>query len=181
LNFEHMCTTFEPHFLVMSIIIRKAGKDDLANVLDLIKELALFEKAVQEVSLTVEEMEKDGFEKNLFSILLAVKDESVLGMALYFPVYSTWKGRCLYLEDLIVHKNSRRLGVGKKLMKALVQEAKEFGAHRLSWQVLDWNEPAIDFYKGFDSSMDGEWINCKLVKDQFNGIMEDKKVGDEGI
>jgi GNAT superfamily N-acetyltransferase len=89
-----------------------------------------------------------------------------MGIALFYQKYSTWKGRCLFLEDLVVSEKHRRLGIGKALFDKLVAEARTLGSMRLEWQVLGWNEPAIQFYKKINAQLDGEWINCKLDKDQ---------------
>ncbi|HBZ66676.1 MAG TPA: GNAT family N-acetyltransferase [Bacteroidales bacterium] len=151
----------------MSIIIRQGTADDLPAVLQLIKELAAYENAPNEVTLTLEDMHKDGFgEKPLFELLVAESNGSIQGMALYFYSYSTWKGKCIYLEDIVVKEDARRKGIGLKLFEALIEKAHDFGAQRLQWQVLDWNQPAISFYKKINSNLDPSWINCKLTFDQ---------------
>jgi GNAT superfamily N-acetyltransferase len=134
---------------------------------DLIKELALFERAPQEVTNTVAEMERDSFGENpIFSFFVAETADAIIGIALYYIAYSTWKGKTLYLEDLIVTEKQRRTGVGKKLFDAVAQEAKAIGAKRFAWQVLEWNEPAIAFYKKIGANLDGEWINCRMTEEQ---------------
>lgn len=151
----------------MSIIIRQGTADDLPAVLQLIKELAAYENAPNEVTLTLEDMLKDGFgEKPLFELLVAESNGSILGMALYFYSYSTWKGKCIYLEDIVVKEDARRKGIGLQLFEALIKKARDFGAQRLQWQVLDWNQPAISFYKKINANLDPSWINCKLTFDQ---------------
>ena len=148
------------------IIVRKGNKEDLPEVLSMITELAIYEKAPDEVTITLEELEEDGFgHHKLYDLLIAEKDNEILGMALYFPKYSTWKGKSLYLEDLVVREQYRQKGIGKMLFDQLVEEAKSFGARRLDWQVLDWNEPAIKFYKKINADLDGEWINCRFTKE----------------
>lgn len=149
------------------INIRKGTKTDLPQVLQLIKELAIYEKAEQEVIVTVNDLEKDGFGgQPLFYLFVAETDHKIIGMALYYIKYSTWKGKCVFLEDLIVTEAYRKFGIGKKLFNEVVKAAKELKAERMEWQVLDWNEPAINFYKKFNANFDPEWINCKLVGEQ---------------
>ena len=151
----------------MEIKLRQAEKQDLQVVLDLIKELALYEKAPDEVTNTIESLEKDGFgDHPLFYIILAEVDQKVVGMSFYFISYSTWKGKCLYLEDIIVNEKYRGNKIGKLLFDATIERAREIGAKRMQWQVLDWNEPAINFYKKYNAELDGEWLNCKLTKEQ---------------
>lgn len=146
------------------ISVRKALKSDMPAVLDLIKELALYENAPEQVFNTVEQLEEDGFGTNsTFECLVAEIENNVVGFALFFTTYSTWKGNCLYLEDICVKENLRRKGIGKKLFDAVLQIAKERKMKRLSWQVLDWNESAISFYKKYQTEFDNSWINCRIV------------------
>ena len=136
-------------------------------VMALIKELAEYEKAPDEVITNANLLRDDGFGDNpLFKCLVAEVNEEIVGIALYYPKYSTWKGRCLYLEDLVVRESARRMGIGKMLFDRLVSEARDFGAQRLEWQVLDWNGPAIKFYEKINANLDDEWINCKLTSEQ---------------
>jgi len=147
--------------------IRKGVEADLPKVLDLIKELAEYEKAPAEVEVTVEEMMRQGFGKDkLFEFYVLEKNGQMIGMALYYYKYSTWKGKCLFLEDLIVTEKERQNGYGKLLFNEIVKVAKAEKVRRMEWQVLDWNKPAIEFYKKYDSNLDGEWINCKLTFEQ---------------
>lgn len=151
----------------MNILIRKGIKSDLPQVLNLIKELAKYEKAPNEVAVTVEEMERDGFSENpIFCYFVAEMGGKIVGMSLYYIKYSTWKGKCVFLEDIIVSESYRKFGVGKKLFDPVVKVAKEMNARRLEWQVLEWNDPAIKFYEKLNSHLDGEWINCKLTEEQ---------------
>ncbi|MBN2683355.1 MAG: GNAT family N-acetyltransferase [Bacteroidales bacterium] len=152
----------------MEIKIRKAEKTDIPAILELIKELAEYERAPQEVTITEKQLLNDGFSNNpIFEVILAENSEDVLGMAFYFYSYSTWKGMCLYLEDIIVKNKYRGNGIGEILFKEVIKKAKEKEAKRLQWQVLDWNEPAINFYKKkLNAVLDGEWINCKLTEQQ---------------
>jgi len=148
----------------VQISVRRALKSDMPAVLDLIKELALYENAPEEVINTVEQLEEDGFgNHSTFECLVAEIENNVVGFALFFTTYSTWKGNCLYLEDFCVKENLRRNGIGKKLFDAVHQIAKERKMKRLSWQVLDWNESAISFYKKYQTEFDSSWVNCRIV------------------
>jgi GNAT superfamily N-acetyltransferase len=151
----------------MNTIVRFAKEEDITFVHALIKELAEYEKAPQEVTNTVDDMLRDGFGPNpVFRCLVAETDGKVTGMAIYFVKYSTWKGKGIYLDDIVVTESMRRMGIGKLLFDAIVKDAKEIGAKQLHWQVLDWNTPAIEFYKKYNADLDGEWINCKLTEQQ---------------
>jgi len=151
----------------MKISLRKAVKTDVPEILDLIRELALYERAPEEVTITAEDLENDGFGSNpIFEVILAFDNEQLLGMAFYYYSYSTWKGKCLYLEDIIVKEQFRGNKVGKTLFEAVIKKAKEVNAKRMHWQVLDWNEPAINFYKKYDTTLDNSWINGKLTEKQ---------------
>lgn len=157
---------FEPNFLTfadMNILLRKATIDDLPAVVELIKELAAYEKAAHEVKITLDELEKDGFgEHPLYWIILAEVDAQIVGMSFYYIRYSTWTGRNLYLEDIVVKEQYRRFGIGKLLFEETIKSAKEMNVRQMIWQVLDWNEPALNFYKKFNAELDPEWINGKL-------------------
>ncbi|MDF1672579.1 MAG: GNAT family N-acetyltransferase [Vicingaceae bacterium] len=147
----------------MDFNIRKATKEDLPQVLNLVKELALYEKAPEEVTISLEDLEKDGFgEHPLYWIILAENNQGIIGMSFYYIRYSTWKGKCLYLEDIVVKEEYRGQKIGKVLFDETIKAAKNMNAKLMNWQVLDWNEPAINFYKKFDAELDGEWINGKL-------------------
>lgn len=148
-------------------VIREGRKEDLPAVLALIKELAEYEKAPQEVEVTVKEMEETGFGKNpVFRFFVAETEEKIIGIALYYVKYSTWKGPCIFLEDIIVTQAERRKGIGAKLFEKVIAVAKEMKARRLEWQVLEWNQPAIHFYKKYNAQFNGEWLNGKLVYKQ---------------
>ena len=156
----------------MNYIIRKGTKEDLPGVLNLIRELALFEKAPDEVTNTLEQMEQDGFGENpVFSFFVATLDGNIIGMALYFLKYSTWKGKGLYLDDLVITESHRGNGLGSKLFRAFIREAKEVNAKQVHWQVLDWNTPAINFYKKLEASIESEWLNCKLTEEQIRNSL----------
>lgn len=147
------------------MIIREGKKEDLPRVLELIKELATYEKAPDAVTNTVEMMEKDGFGENpVFGFFVAEdKVKGIVGISIYYYRYSTWKGRRLYLEDIVVTESERGGGIGKLLFDRTIQKGKEEGCSGMVWQVLDWNEPAINFYKKYyNATLDPEWINCSI-------------------
>jgi GNAT superfamily N-acetyltransferase len=148
----------------MEIKIRRAVKEDCARVLELVKELATYEKAPQEVTVTLTHFEESGFGKDpVWWAFVAEADGRVEGFALYYIRYSTWKGQRMYLEDLVVTEKMRGKGLGKLLFDALIAEAKQKKFSGMVWQVLDWNEPAINFYKKYyNASLDSEWINCSI-------------------
>src|SRR5579859_2317736 len=151
----------------MQINLRVAVKEDCPRLLELVHELALFEKAPEEVTVTLEEFIDAGFgEKPVWKTFVAEVDGVIVGFALYYIRYSTWKGCRMYLEDLIVTESWRGKGVGKLLFDRLIAEAREMGFNGMSWQVLDWNEPAIKFYKKYEAALDGAWINGSLSKEQ---------------
>ncbi len=144
----------------MNTTIRRAEKKDCARLLQLIQELADYEKAPQEVTVTLEHFEESGFGANpVWWAFVAEIDGNVEGFALYYIRYSTWKGQCLYLEDFLVTEKLRGQGAGKLLFDRIIQEAKDKGYTRMVWQVLDWNEPAINFYNKYNATLDGGWIN----------------------
>lgn len=145
------------------IDIRNGTKEDLPAAFELIKELALYEKAPDEVNNTVEMMEKDGFgEKPIFWFIVAEEDGVIVGMSMYYFRYSTWKGKRLYLEDLIVTEEKRGLGIGKGLFEKTLAIASETNCTGMMWQVLDWNEPAINFYQEYGTKFDKGWLNCSI-------------------
>jgi len=147
------------------IIIRPATVADTPEMWHLIHELAVYERAPEELVLTPPQLAED-FENNHFFAFLAFKDEDLLGMALGYYMYSTWKGLSVYLEDLVVKEKFRRFGIGKMLFDAVLKYAKEKNAGKLVWQVLDWNTPAIEFYKKYNAEFAEEWITCKLTSEQ---------------
>ncbi|MES2374535.1 MAG: GNAT family N-acetyltransferase [Bacteroidota bacterium] len=147
----------------METLIRRAEKKDCVRLLELIQELADYEKAPQEVTVSLEHFEESGFgEKPVWWAFVAEINGKVEGFALYYIRYSTWKGQCLYLEDFLVTEKLRGLGAGKLLFDRVIEEAKERGYNRMVWQVLDWNEPAINFYKKYNATLDPEWVNGTL-------------------
>lgn len=143
--------------------LRKAKKEDCEALLTLIHELALYEKAPDEVTVTLEHMQEAGFGKNpVWEAFVIEKNEVIIGMSLYYIRYSTWKGKRLYLEDLIVTETERGFGYGKILLDKTIEYARENDFTGMMWQVLDWNEPAINFYKKYDTECDDEWINVSI-------------------
>lgn len=146
------------------ICIRRAEKKDCPRLLELVTELAVYEKAPDEVTVTLQHFEETGFGENpVWWAFVAEAEGMIIGFALYYIRYSTWKGARMYLEDILVTEEWRGKGIGKLLFNCLVEEAKEKGWKAISWQVLEWNEPAINFYKKYNASFDGEWVNCSLV------------------
>lgn len=146
------------------ITIRKAVKEDCAAIVELVKELAIYEKAPSEVTVSLEHFIESGFGANpVWWAFVATIDETIVGFALYYIRFSTWKGQRMYLEDLLVTEQHRAKGIGKLLFNALIVEAKEKSFNAICWQVLDWNEPAINFYKKYNTTFDGEWLNGQLL------------------
>lgn len=149
---------------MQNLLIRVGEKRDMAGAWALVKELAVYEKAGDEVETTVLSMEEDGFGPNkIFDLFVAELDGQIVGIALYYIKYSTWKGRCIYLDDIVVTQNLRGKGIGKLLFDEIIKVAKAQNVRRLEWQVLNWNDPAIRFYQKYQSQFDDEWINCKLT------------------
>jgi GNAT superfamily N-acetyltransferase len=143
-----------------TINIRRAERADCKRLLELVQELAVYEKAPQEVTVTLEHFEESGFGENpVWWAFVAEFDGKVEGFALYYIRFSTWKGQCLYLEDFLVTERLRGQGAGKLLFDRVIEEAKEKKFKRMVWQVLEWNEPAIRFYKKYNAQLDGEWLN----------------------
>jgi GNAT superfamily N-acetyltransferase len=154
------------------VTIRQGRKEDLPRVLELVKELAEYERAPHEVTNTVSRMEADGFGPHpVFGFFVAEKEKVIVGLSLYYYRYSTWKGRRLYLEDIIVTERERGHGVGKLLFDRTMKKVLEDNCTGMMWQVLDWNEPAINFYRKYGARMDDEWLNCHLEASQIEKIM----------
>jgi len=148
----------------MDILIRKAVRNDCARMMELIQELATYEKAPDEVTVTLAHFEESGFGANpVWWAFVAEANGVVIGMSLYYVRYSTWKGQRMYLEDILVTEDMRGQKIGSQLMDALIVEAKEKGFNGMNWQVLEWNEPAINFYKKYNANFDPEWVNCSIV------------------
>lgn len=145
-----------------SINIRKATLSDIKAIRDLVVELAIYEKEPNAVTATLEDYESN-FENNWFECQVAELNNEVIGMILYYNTYSTWKGRMLYLEDFVVSEKHRRKGIGELLFERLFDIAKEKEVKIIKWQVLDWNKPAISFYKKYEGMiMEDYWNNCKI-------------------
>ena len=155
----------------MDIKIRKGIKKDLAEVLKLIKELAKYEKAEKEVIISVKDLENDGFGIHpYFWFLIAEIDNEIIGLSFYFIRYSTWKGKFLYLEDLVIKEKYRKKGVGSLLFEKTINVCDELNCNGMSWQVLDWNKPAINFYKKYNAKISSTWLNGKLTKKQIQEV-----------
>lgn len=154
----------------MSIKIRRAQEKDCPRILELVQELALFERAPEEVTVSIEHFTQSGFGQNLVWWGFVAEQSQgnnnnqgqIVAFALYYIRFSTWKGQAMYLEDILVTEAMRGQGIGKMLFDQLVEEAKDKGLKRMCWQVLEWNEPAISFYKKYNASFDGEWVNCAI-------------------
>ncbi|MBR2648098.1 MAG: GNAT family N-acetyltransferase [Sediminibacterium sp.] len=148
----------------MTIMIRRAERKDCARIMELVHELAVYEKAPEEVTVTLEHFEESGFGPNpVWWAFVAEIEGKVEAFALYYIRYSTWKGQRMYLEDILVTEKLRGRHIGKQLFDRLIEEAKERKLKGIVWQVLEWNEPAINFYKKYDATFDPEWVNCGLM------------------
>jgi GNAT superfamily N-acetyltransferase len=147
------------------MFIREAKLGDEKSIFDLIYALAVYEKAPEQVINSAEQLRIDLFEDNVCSALVAEENGVIIGFSLYYISYSTWKGRCLYLEDFFVLPDKRREGIGQMLFDQTVSVAVKLGVKRMDWQVLDWNQPALNFYKKNNATLDGEWINGRLFFD----------------
>ncbi len=147
----------------MKAIVRKAKRSDSASILNLIKELALFEKEPESVQLTVTDIEHHGFgDQPKFECLVAEVEQQVVGMALYYPRFSTWKGPTFHLEDLIVSEQFKGKGVGTQLYSAFIQQSYEVGVERIEWNVLDWNTPAVKFYEKSGAQVLTDWRTVQM-------------------
>jgi len=147
----------------MAYTIRKATNNDLSGILNLVKELATYEKEPEAVTATLKDYE-DNF-KNIFEAHVAELDGKIIGTTIYYMTWSTWKGRMLYLEDFVVTEKHRRHGVGQLLFDAFMEEAKNQNVRLVKWQVLDWNEPAVNFYEKNQTIIEKDWWNVKRFVD----------------
>jgi GNAT superfamily N-acetyltransferase len=145
----------------MEILIRRATHADLDAIHDLVRDLAVYENAEEQHIATLAEYERD-FSEGIFQAIVAEVDDKVVGMALFYMAYSTWKGRMLFLEDFVVKEDYRRYGLGQKLFDAFVAEGRLQGCRLVKWQVLDWNEPALKFYHKNNAVIEKDWWNGKL-------------------
>ena len=156
----------------MKITIREGIKEDLPAVLRLIKELADFEKSLDEVTITLEDLENDGFgDRPWFWFLVAEENNEIVGLSFYWIRYSTWKGKFLFLEDFVIKKKYRRIGIGSKLFEETIKICKKKDLNGMIWQVLDWNRQAIKFYKKYNAEISTEWLNGKLTKKQIDHLI----------
>jgi len=156
--------TAEKNTTEMNVTIRRATKQDCKRLLELVQELAEYERAANEVTVTLEHFQESGFgEKPVWWAFVAEADGYVVGFALYYIRYSTWKGQRMYLEDILVTNEMRGKGIGKLSMDQLIEEAKERKFNAIVWQVLEWNEPAINFYKKYNATFDPEWVNVGIT------------------
>ena len=149
-----------------AIQISPAKLEHAEGIWKMIHQLAIFERAEQEHTVTLEQLQKD-LKNGKFHAFVALSvdgggSKTVVGIAVFYPIYSTWKGHSYYLEDIIVEESLRRQGIGKKLFEAVLDFSKKNGASRLGWQVLEWNEPAINFYKNYGAEMDDDWLTCRI-------------------
>ncbi len=152
--------------------IRPGRREDLPHVLALIKELAEYERALHEVINTVEQLEKDGFgSQPIFGFMVAENANGIVGLSLYYWRYSTWKGKRLYLEDIIVTGKERGKGIGKLLFDHTMRKTQEENCSGMMWQVLEWNKPAINFYKKYGAKLDDEWTNGTLEREQIERLL----------
>ena len=155
----------------MDIDIRKGIKKDLPQVLALIKELADYEKSLDQVDVTLEQLEKDGFDGHPHYYLLVAEEKGeIIGICFYFIRYSTWKGKVLFLEDFVVKEEYRRMGIGGMLFEETIRIANKENMDGLHWQVLDWNTPALNFYKKYNASISSTWLNGRLDKNQIKNL-----------
>ena len=157
----------------MGYTIRKARIEDMEQVLNLVQELADFEKEPDAVEVTKDDLVKDGFgEQKMFQCFVAETEKGIVGIALVYPRYSTWKGPVIHLEDLIVSENMRGSGLGTALLDQVVKYGAELGVKRISWEVLDWNEPAIDFYEKKGANVLRDWDVVHLDEEGIKNYLE---------
>ena len=150
----------------MNINIRSAVKEDCIRIMDLVRELATYEKAPNEVTVTLDHFVQSGFGPDpVWWAFVTEVDGVIQGFALFYIRYSTWRGQRLYLEDFYVREEMRGMGLGKLLFERVMQEARDRGLNGVQWQVLEWNEPAINFYRKYNAVFDNEWINCAVSVD----------------
>lgn len=156
----------------MEFQVRKATKNYMPSVLKLINELAVYEREPDAVEVTVADLERDGFgDQPLFNCFVAEAEDEILGMALFYNRYSTWKGKTIHLEDLIVNEDYRGKGIGMQLYKKVMQFALEENIKRVEWVVLDWNTPAVNFYKNTGASVFSEWNTVQFDQDSIKKFL----------
>lgn len=150
-----------------NINIRKGRREDLPDVLKLICDLAKYEKSLDQVEVTIAQLERDGFGRRpWFWFLVAELDGMIIGLSFYFIRYSTWKGKLLYLEDFVIKDKYRGQGIGSSLFEATINVCKDLNLNGMSWQVLDWNQEAIDFYAKYNAQLSNSWLDGKLSRNQ---------------
>ena len=155
------------------MIIRIATKNDMPSVLELIQELAIFEKEPEAVEVTAEDLVRDGFSENpLFECFVAEEKNEIIGMALYYYRFSTWKGKTIHLEDLIVKEDKRGTGAGFALYTEIIKKGKAENVRRIEWNVLDWNTPAIDFYKKSGANVLKDWCVVQMDEKGINQFLK---------
>ena len=155
----------------MKIVIRKGLKKDLPSVLRLIKELADYENSLEKVKITLEDLENDGFgDHPYYSFLVAENENEIIGLSFYFIRYSTWKGKSLFLEDFVISKKYRKKGIGSLLFEETMSICKNLNLNGMTWQVLDWNDSAISFYKKYNADISKKWLNGILTRRQIEKI-----------
>jgi len=155
----------------MNLNIRSATDRDCPRILELINELAVYERAPQEVTVTLDHFIETGFGANaIWKAFVAEVDGTIVGFALYYTRYSTWKGSRLYLEDFFVTEDFRGRGIGKILFEKVIEEAKNGNFNGMVWQVLDWNAPAINFYNKYNANLESGWLNAALSTEQVNAF-----------
>jgi len=153
--------------------IRKGNPEDMESVLGLIQELAIFEKEPDAVVLTVDDLVRDGFgEKPLFQVFVAEVENEIVGIALYYYRYSTWKGKTIHLEDLIVKDKMRGTGLGSALYAEIMKQGKRDNVRRIEWNVLDWNTPAVNFYKNSGARILEDWQVVQMDETGINSFLE---------
>lgn len=155
------------------MIIRKGTPQDMSSVLELIRELAIFEKEPDAVVVTVDDLVRDGFSENpLFSCFVAEEDNEIIGIALYYYRYSTWKGKTIHLEDLIVKQEKRGTGAGFALYKEIIAQGKRDNVRRIEWNVLDWNTPAIEFYEKSGAKVLKDWLVAQMDEEGIDAFLK---------
>lgn len=160
----------------MIFTVREGRQKDVQSVFDLILELAIFEKQPQAVDITVDDLLRDGFSEHpKFKFFVAEEDDKIIGLALIYERYSTWKGRTIHLEDLIVTQSKRQLGVGKALYTAFLKYAHSLGVKRVGWEVIDWNTNAINFYKSTGATILEDWSVVQMDSEGLEKFIDKAK------
>ena len=158
----------------MNFTLRLAEKTDMKSVLDLITELAVFEREPDAVEITVDDLIRDGFSNPpKFRVYVAEQENTIIGIALFYERFSTWKGRTLHLEDLIVTESKQKIGAGKALYTAVLKYAYDHNFNRVAWEVIDWNSNAIDFYKSTGATYLNNWSVVQMNKENLVKFIQD--------